>query len=405
VKTPSLARDGLTVFAGTSLGQLANLLLLSVLAHNSSVEEFGAILAAIGVIAILAGLIDFGTSSRWVRDAQAGVVTAAESSGYLSARLTTGVLGAVLLAVVANLSHGPVASALLALSPWLALRVISQARQALVQMKLRFAVQAQGQSLDRLTAAFIGILSLQAGVAPLPALSLAYSSGAVISILFLHLRDRQQAIWDFASAISPWKYYRRSMAFGATTVVTDLVALDLAVVTLVAGNYEAGLFALPSRITGPATGLTASLATVALAALASERSHRAALRRLYDGSRAAVVFLAISLTLLGLLAEVAVALVGGAEYAGATQPLRIFLVASAFVMFNQLMLAFLQGRGAERFAASVLVAGVLLSLAGVAVGAASHGAKGASFGYLFANLAIGIAFGIKVRQMARTSTD
>jgi O-antigen/teichoic acid export membrane protein len=390
------ARSGAIVFAGTTLGQGAQLVLLTVLAHRTSVSQLGTLLAVVGVLSIVVDVVDFGSASRMVREGAAARVTEAEAAAYFTSRALTGVVAALLTAVAGLLITGRAGTALLWLSGWVALRVASQARRALLQMRSRFTAMAQTQLLDRVVSAIVGCAILLGDGRPEVAIGIAYAVGSLASLVSGQLLDRVRLL---SAQARPLSSYKGGSSFGVTMVITDLAALDLIVLAWVAGSHEAGLFALASRVAIPVTTLSASLATVALARLAAQPDHRAAWDLLRAGAKHAA-WLSTAGLLLGIaLAGPVLRLLGGSEYEGASTALRLVLAGCLLSVFSQLMLAFLQSRGFESFAAAVLVPAIVISLAGVAIGGAAAGASGAGVGFLVSNVAIVTAFGLRIRTL------
>lgn len=390
------ARSGAIVFAGTTLGQGAQLVLLTLLAHRTSVGQLGTLLAVVGVLSIVVDVVDFGSASRMVREGAASRVTEAQAAAYFTSRAITGVVAAVLTAAAGLLVQGRAGTALLWLSAWVALRVASQARRALLQMRSRFTTMAQTQLMDRVVSAVVGGAILLGDGRPEVALGIAYATGSLASLATGQLLDRVRLLSGEARPLSS---YKGGSSFGVTMVITDLAALDLLLLAWVAGSHEAGLFALASRVAIPVTTMASSLATVALARLAAQPDHRAAWSLLRVGAKHAARLSTAGLLLGIVLAGPVLRLLGGAEYAGAATALRLVLAACLLSVFSQLMLAFLQSRGFESFAAAVLVPAIAVSLAGVAIGGALAGASGASVGFLLSNLTIVVAFGLRIRAV------
>lgn len=394
-----LSRSGGQMFLGTAVGQVANLTLLALVAHQTSIAEFGLLLAAIAVVAIAGGVVDFGLATKFVRDSKTGGIEAASLAQYMSSRAIIALLSGIVFAGGGLILGGGVGSALAALAPWFALRVISLARLAILQSRLNFKAAALAQVADRTTALIAGALLLGLGAPPLLSLSSAYAAGAAMSLCYAQWSDPERGMIARPSLRTALRSYREAAAFGVTSVVTDLVSFDLALVAALANSYQAGLFALPSRVAGPATTFASSLAAVALATLSAEPNARHAWQILVRGSRNAVALVAVVLTVGGTFAKQVVVTFGGAGYVEAVAAFRFFLLASAFATLNQLMLAYLQSRKQELFAARVLVLAVLLSLACVAVGATAAGATGASMGYLLANVVIFGLFSLRIRSI------
>lgn len=397
------ARNGAIVFVGTTLGQGAQLGLLTILAHESTVAQLGLLLAIVGVLNIVIDLVDFGTSWKLVRNVAAGTQTEADGAAYFTSRAVTGLAAAMAVAASGALVGGRVGSTLLWLSPWVLLRVASQGRRALLQMKSKFTAMTQAQFADRGMSAVVGAALLLTGSSGQMALGVGYAVGSLSAFLLSHLLDRGQPLYRREAIRGVFASYAGGRAFGVTLVITDLTSLDLLLLTWVAGAEQAGLFALPSRIALPVTTLATSLAVVALTSLAAERSHRAAWRLLKSGVRWSVLLSGVALLIGIAFAEPLLRIFGGSEYAAAATPLRLVLVASLMSVFNQLLLAYLQSRGYEGFGARVLIPGVLLGLLVVGVAGALAGATGAAFGLVAANALILVCFGWRIRSLLRHS--
>lgn len=382
------ARNGAIVFAGTTLGQLAQLGLLTILAHQSTVAELGVLLAAVGALNILIDLVDFGTSWKLIRNVAAAQQTEADGAAYFTSRTVTGGLAALAAGLLGVVIGGQVGSVLLWLAPWVAVRVASQGRRALLQMKSKFTAMAQSQLADRAVSAIVGGGLLLLGASGQAALGVGYALGSLTALLLAHALDRGQPLYRREAVRAAFRSYSGGRAFGVTLVITDLTSLDLILLSWVAGAHQAGLFALPSRIALPVTTLASSLAAVALTTLASQASHADAWRLLKAGSRATVGVSTLGLVIGAVFAEPLLRVFGGSDYSAAATPLRLVLLSCLLSVFNQLMLAYLQSRGFEGFAARVLVPAILLSLVVVTLGGLVGGATGAAFGLLASNVYI-----------------
>lgn len=394
------ARSGAVVFVGTTLGQVAQLGLLTVLAHQTSVSDLGVLLAVVGVLTIVIDVVDFGTSWRLVRNYAAGLETEQDGASYFTSRTATGVLGACVVALAGLAIGGGVGAALLWLSPWVVLRVASQGRRALLQMKSKFTAMAQSQLSDRGLSAIVGVALLLTGSSGHVALGIGYAAGSLCALILGQVLDRNQPLYQAGAIRGAFRSYAGGRSFGVTLVITDLASLDLILLTWVAGSHQAGLFALPSRIALPVTTLATSIGQVALGSLASH-NHAAAWRLLKAGARHAVMLSATGLIIGMIVAEPLLRIFGGHEYVDGAWALRLILFGCLISVFNQLMLAYLQSQGFERFAAHVLVPAIMLSLAVVAGAGWRYGATGAAAGLVASNALILPAFAWKIRSLLR----
>ena len=169
---------------------------------------------------------------------------------------------------------------------------------------------------------------------------------------------------------------RAALPFWLNSMAIQARNLDVVVVGLAASPAAAGLYAAPSRLSGPLGLLPSSLAQVLLPAAA--RGGRDSARQ---ARTAGVMMTAVVMVLFGGLALVLgriVPAVLGPGFEGAVTPLRILLVGLVFFGITASLVSVLQGRGDEWYVAWTNLAILGLCLPGVAVGAALAGASGAA---------------------------
>jgi O-antigen/teichoic acid export membrane protein len=151
--------------------------------------------------------------------------------------------------------------------------------------------------------------------------------------------------------------------------------------------------------------VASSLATASLPSLSKFTDGRSAWRHLFRQAGPLIVPIIVVLAIAFVLADSVVLALFGPEYADAVPVFRVFILAAVLVILNQSLLAFLQARHAERFAALTLMLAVPAIIGATWVGAVQGGALGASFGYLAGNLGILASFLVKSRMLMRTDPD
>jgi O-antigen/teichoic acid export membrane protein len=197
--------------------------------------------------------------------------------------------------------------------------------------------------------------------------------------------------------------WRGSWSFGLVAATAAISQLDIAFVSLLAGDQQAGYFGLASRFIMPLSLLGSAAASVALPLAAQEPTRLLhELRRRARWIAAALAGLALLLTF--VVPPVLVRLVG-ARYAPAVPAIRLYCFATVLVTLNQPLASVLQGLRLERWVSRLLVVAVVVHLGGAALGAQVAGASGAATGYAASNVLVSVCCLARLRRASREVRD
>ncbi|MEU5695937.1 lipopolysaccharide biosynthesis protein [Actinosynnema sp. NPDC020468] len=376
----SLLGSAAVLATGQAGAQIASALLLVIAARVGEPHSFG--LVAIWYAAVTGAVValDFGVSTRLVRDGGDDDVL---RSLYGAKSAALGGL-AVVSCVIAFAVPG---AGWLVLAGWCytGLRVAALVVQSRWQASGRFAVSAAMVFGERLVALAVGWLLALAHVPVLVLVPVAM----VVGVLATGVVPLTAAVRELAGP--GWARLRPGLAFGrhfaGASIAGNLAMLDTVVVGAVAGAEQAGYFAAGSRLLGPLLVLIGAAATVVL----GSRHRRGESTRLV---RVVLVLSGVLLALLWFAAPELVPMVLGPEYLAAVAPVRVYCLAFAFVAVAHLQATALQAAGREVFVSRVLPVGVFSGLAATAVGAlvaptaGLSAATGGAIGYCAASAAV-----------------
>ncbi|WP_193313001.1 lipopolysaccharide biosynthesis protein [Georgenia subflava] len=175
---------------------------------------------------------------------------------------------------------------------------------------------------------------------------------------------------------SSLQFWRAARPYWVASISAQVRSLDTALIALAASPFQAGLFSLPSRLTGPMRLAATTLSTVALPV--ASRGDKDELRRLTQTLRLVTIIAAGGLGTLALFAEPIIRLVVGDGYVGSVTPLRILIIGLFLNIPGSFISGVLQGTGAERSIARLGVILALCTIIGVPLAASIGGANGAA---------------------------
>lgn len=179
--------------------------------------------------------------------------------------------------------------------------------------------------------------------------------------------------------------WRGATPFGIATLAPMLLSFDVALVALVAGSYEAGLYAVGSRLTSPLAVAGQALAVVVIPFASGKRLVRPTVRKGMP-LIAALLGLGLAFGLLAASASLWVPRAFGSEYSDAVTPVRLYVVAAYLSLLSRPLGAILQAQGLERRVASLSVIRSGFGLSCIAVGALLAGASGGATGAVVLNV-------------------
>lgn len=379
-------RSTVKLVLGSVAGQVAVAVLLAVLARSVTVSEFGASVSLLGLAVLLVDLLDFGTSPWALREASR-TENAALLSRVLGQKMVP--VGGICVLLVVGACLGAIQALPILLFLLLAaLRSMIMTLQVRFQLREMFGVAAFGLIIDRWLAVLVLLGLLALGCPAQLLLPIALLAGSLLGAAYL-FKPRHYVLESALVGLKrPLGLFRHAPSFAVASCVTDVIGLDVLVVQLIVGPHAAGVFALPSRLVGPASTLTLSVAAAAYPAMSRAATFQEAKRLLSKVAYVPVLLVFLGLTASGLAAPLIIRLYAGSRYIDAVTPMRFYLFGAAFASLVQLAQALLQARGLERYVASVQASSAAIFLVGVSVGAAVGGVDGASLAFSITSFAV-----------------
>lgn len=200
----------------------------------------------------------------------------------------------------------------------------------------------------------------------------------------------------------PWRFDRRvvlpALGFGGRSwlIAVSSVAnhrLDQAVLAAVVTSAELGHYAVAVGLTAIASGFVGAVTTAILPRVAQEGSH--AVPRIV---RVSVLVLTGSLALLTAISPLAVPLMFGSEFERAVPLVAILALATVFMGVSAVIGSALQGLGRPQDSARPQMAGLIITIVGLALTLEALGAVGAA---LVSCVAYTVVLGGTVRAALR----
>lgn len=381
---------------GSAIAAVATVLVASRLAP----AEWGRTATAIAWATLASGAILFGTHTHVVRD------LASERRGprdflllwhRLIAACLTGSAAAVVVAVAL---HSSVAWVSLTCAVAAAM-VLRQAATAPPMAASQFLKASAATIVERVVILCAVLLVLAWWGVTSRTYLWAQVAGLSTAVVFLRVRwGPEYRGFSPAGQVLRWAaMWRGSWSFGLVAATAAISQLDIAFVSLLSGDKQAGYFGLASRFIMPLSLLGSAAASVALPLAAQEPGRLMAetYRRRW-AMAGALVALAAVLTF--LVPPLLIALVGH-EYSPALPAVRMYCFATVLVTLNQPMAAVLQALRRERWVSRLLAIAVGIHLLGAAVGSKAAGATGAAFGYAISNVVVTVFCLSQLRRATR----
>lgn len=347
--------------------------------------EFGRMATAVSVITVIQTLADLGTSSFIARAAATNDHRPAVSLG-LALRFVYVVVAAMVVGGSAVLQRD--GNGLVVWASILALSSLSQTMLSAVLLGLGNSVRSTlPMVIDRATGACL--LLLLAGFGRLNApdvlacLAVGSTMGMVVALVWCrgHLAPPR-----FPAGTRTM--LRESTSFMATGLGAQLQNLDVPIVGALAGSYQAGILAAPSRLTTPLGVLAGSAASILLVA----RRHRPEAQERH-GDTAQVTLAVSTLTAVVLVpllvapGRVSTALLG-AEYSSGATTFQAVALAVIVASINQTFAATMQSRGQHRSVSRAVLLGGATGICCVAALAPALGAFAGGLGVLISQVLI-----------------
>ncbi|TKV57355.1 hypothetical protein FDO65_17680 [Nakamurella flava] len=394
-------RQTLFYTVALGLGSLVTGVLFVFAARSMPPGTFGLVSTSIGIATVLAGVIDFGTNSLWVRElsdshTSVGVVARQMRGKAVVAAATAGALAAV-LGTWLTPACAVVGLYLLAL-------VVAQMSVVPLRARVMPARVVSCTVADRSVAASTMLALSWFDVEPalrLPvALSLGSFAGAALAMW--RLEGRSEFI-SCKSVAMPWG---GAAFFGLSSLVLAVQNLDQAVVLKVAGASAAADVGAVSRWMSPIGLIGTALANTAgpLAARAPDvRSAWSTMKPTRPYVLLAICVGAVS----SLLSPWLVPAVLGTAYAGSIPVFQILAISATITVLSQPVVTILQFRGYDRTVCWVVWSGVMLQFTVLFSVVSTMGAIGCAIASLtcqvFILAALVWATCIKVARESKTS--
>ncbi|MFC5286584.1 lipopolysaccharide biosynthesis protein [Actinokineospora guangxiensis] len=355
--TPSghLARAVVALGGGQLAAQAVTAAVLVALGRDDP-AAMGAAAAWYGIAVAAAVLVDAGASTRVLRDSGGARVAPADLVAVAVLKPAALLAAAAVLALVWD---GPLPALVAAYAALRSVGLVAQSGWLGRGQDLRAAAAIV---TERCVAAPVAVAASALGARPEVALCLGLVVGAAVVAataagpVAAAARGAGRARWRSAAG-----YGRRFVGAG---VAGTLVPLDVVIVVTVAGEHQAGLYAVGARLLGPLVVLVTAAGTALLPAVAAGNPRAPRLLRAVGATTLA------ALAGLWLAAGVLVPLLAGAGLAEAVPAVRWHIGVTAVVAIAQLIVVRLLAAGRERLVSALLPAGVLAGLGAVAAAAA-----------------------------------
>lgn len=355
-----------------AVGQLIMVAVLAVVARQVGVDRYGLLASAFAAAALLAGIIDFGAGSYWVREYSSGRMSPAELQARSSGKICAGLLAALALIFLGSLF--PSTRFLSLGGGLLAASTLTQTLQGLLIATRQNARLSLAALIERLVLAGAFLALTAAGaVAPEVAFVIAYISGSVafVSYAWVPLREVRPSFRN----ISWQRTWAGAGYYGFSTCLISLQSADVLIGGAVGGQGAVGAYGAVARWTMPITLATQSFSTL-LNPVASAAEGRHALWRVL---RRSVWLPGVSMLVavaVALLAGPIVPLILGDGFEESIPVLQFMALAAALSSVAQTAFTVLQARRRERIVALALATSVSTQLLLVAPLVVLFGATG-----------------------------
>ncbi|WIB67966.1 polysaccharide biosynthesis C-terminal domain-containing protein [Curtobacterium sp. MCBD17_035] len=387
MREPGLGKQALWLAGASGAAQVLVALLYLFAARGSEPHQLGLIVSAIGLATSAAGFIDFGTNSHWLREVASGRLPWRVFERRLATKLVVSLaLSAVWLVVVLLVAPtselwvaGPVTIALLA----------NQTLQVPLRAAARGDLAALVVLADRLGAGVAFAVLIVVRVPPVGALWIALTLGSLgAAVLAWAIAPPAHRPRLFVRALAnPWE---GSRYFGLAVVANSAQALDLTVLTGVAGPTATGVYGAVNRWTQPMALLASAFASASAPYAARSRDVFDAWRHLRRGLWMPLTAIGLSVVVFALAPWVVDFLLGAA-YRNSAAALQLLALAVIPSIICQPVTVALQALGRDRFVAFAMVATALVQLVLVVVLGRASGALGAAQASLIVQMVLILA--------------
>ncbi len=396
-KTAGVGGQAFFMAGASGCAQVLVALMYILAARDSEPEILGLAVSAIALGTAAVGFIDFGTNSLWVREIAAGRVASTAIGRRIAGKIgVTVALSAVWAAASALIA--PEAKLWISAPIVLAL-LLSQTTQVPLRAATRGRTVAILILLDRVVASVLFLALEGLGVAGADALWVALTAGSLTSAVLcwavtpVAIRPRLRG--------QPWANpWRGASSFGIAGLATSAQAMDVTLLTTVAGPHAAGVYGAVGRWTQPMMLLASAFSAAAAPFVASSGELAESWRRL----RKALWMPALSVlgaVVVGLSAPLLVDLLLGERYKGSAVVLQILAAVAVLSILSQPMAMALQFLGHARIVAIAMSTAVALQLVLIFILGRELGAVGAAVSSLCAQVTVFIILITSARRQLR----
>jgi O-antigen/teichoic acid export membrane protein len=373
-----LARQLVWVVLGRVTAAGLQALLLVLAARALAVDDFGHLMAFVGIVTLAQVVIDCGVQTFIARERAARPDSGAVATALNFTKISSTVMVALLAAglCVAAVWGDDAYWSMLPLAVWAA-----GERNADMRFAVTFSDGEVRPSVVNLVGrralsiiVFVGLLVVD--VSAILAFSVACAVAAVSSAVYANVLVRRRVTTP--PSISYTELLRASVHYWVTSIAGQARNLDVVLVSALSGAGQAGLYSSGSRLVNPLQILPSSLAAVLLPASARGARSRGVLARLLLLACGVVGVLTLVYAVIFAVTPQVIDLALGERYAGATDVIRIILVGLPFASASAMLQAVLQGRDHGRAVAVASSVATAACLLGVATAAPVGGANGAA---------------------------
>ena len=400
-------RGGVVRASGYAVGVLLSVAISAILLRHLGVERFGQYGTITAIAGIVLGITDAGLTSIGAREIALrpfGPERERIASTLLAVRLVTTVIGVAVAIAFAALAYSPEMTLGMALVG-VSVVLISLQSMATVSLyvSLRFvSLTAFEVARQVLTLIAIALLAI-AGAGLLPFFAVQIPVAAILLLATVIYVRRTFAIGLRTDRALVGEIVRKTLPMSAAVAMNILyLGAMVVIVSLVADEYQTGLFVTSARIMEVLIllpGITMNLALPVLSVAGAEDHVRlgAAVQKMVE-----VGFLVSGTIVVGIvvMAPVIVTLLGGPAYAPASGILQIQVLAVIGAFLTQTMQYALISLHRQR--ALILVNAIALAcvLAGGTAATAAFGPKGAATAVVAAEALLALSMWVALHRAA-----
>jgi O-antigen/teichoic acid export membrane protein len=376
----SLNVQAIALVIGSAVAQLLVAALYILTARSMQPENYGPVVAAIGMGLAAAGFLDLGSTAYWIRELASVRITheSLDSKVFTRLVITAGI------AIVVILGSLVVAPKFVAVGVLMLSTSIAQSAFVPIRAQMRSESVAWLMVLGRVVAVALFGLQVHAGVghglALWTSLAIGDLAAAACAVAVTPAGDRLGI--RICPLSNPWagsKWYAVSVAS------TSAAQLDLPIIAALSGPAAAGIYGGVSRWTQPVLVATGAFAQATAPFIAAEAKIKQLRGELLRASWILIAAVGLSLAIF-MTAPWLVSSLLGDDFGDSAPVLRLLALAMLCNTVNQPLTVALQSRRFDRLAAGLVLASVATHLVVTLLLAPSMGAVSAGIGMLSAQI-------------------